>query len=162
MAEQTLEQLLEEKRKADEAAAALAKKIEELQAASRNAALEEVKKTIAQYGFTAAELGIKTETATKPTKPAAAKKEGSRAPKEPKLYFNPQAVEDERIYRGGGSAPVWYTKATDEQKEQMEVTDSKKGAELLEKYMKGSKKKKDEAIAKFVQYHTPSQPNPAV
>lgn len=127
MAEQTLEQLLEEKRKADEAAAALAKKIEELQAASRNAALEDVKKTIAQYGFTAAELGIKTETAPKPAKPAAAKKEGDLR-KPAAIYYNAQAKEGEKLVTSRRDKPEWLT---DENKTKFAVLEIAEQIRLL-------------------------------
>lgn len=159
MAEQTLEQLLEEKRKADEAAAALAKRIEELQAASRNAALEDVKKTIAQYGFSAAELGIKTAGAAPKEKTSEKKDDAVVKVKQVRpVYYNVQAVEGEKICRDRGQTfPNWYKNATKEGREVFKVTDHKKAHELLLKYGKPK-----DARAYYDCFLSPSQPNPAV
>lgn len=131
-------------------------------AAAVEADLNEAKRLIALHSFTADQLGFKAQ----PAKPAAKRKAQSAAgtstrSKIPTLYYNADAAEgDSHIYRGAGDSPMWYFKATDEEKEKFRVTDATVGAELLEKYMTGSRKKKDEAIAKFVEAYSKKHTNP--
>ena len=131
--------------------AALQEKI----ASRKSEIVNQLKLVINTFGLTSADLFNKEELTT-----AVEAVQANAVPKVKQVrpvFYNPQAIEGEKICRDRGKTfPKWYTDFSEEQRAAHKVTDHKKAHELLVKYSDAKS-----AQAYFDCFLKETEPNPA-